>query len=144
MEDIEGLSNIELKGLILGRLRELGVDCDSIEIDVLKGPRIMLSGNVDYDSQRKLIKRTIVDTTGIADIIDELMVSPDLGEDLAEDERYPGNGSYDRDEEYMGTEDAFRSIEDGIPYIPPTSPTSQDFSETARRKRKRKNRGNTE
>ena len=43
----------------------------------------------------------------------------------------------DQDDESMGTEDAFRSVEDGIPYIPPSNPTYQESPGSKKRKKKK-------
>ena len=82
-----------------------------------------------------------MDVVGIDDIDDELVgiegVRGELEEELYEHEE---GDLYDEDDEYVGTEDVFRSVEDGVPYIPPTSPTFQEPAEDRKSKKKKKKR----
>ncbi|RKY42778.1 MAG: hypothetical protein DRP85_01855 [Candidatus Makaraimicrobium thalassicum] len=138
MENIEELSNEELRELILEQLKDRGIDTEAIEVEIIDGPRVALNGKVDSVSEQKMIRQTITDMVGIDDIIDELVVIQDIS-DCPEDEG-PREKSelYDQDKEYMGTEDAFQSVEDGVPYIPPTSPSYRESSKTVKwRKRPR-------
>ncbi len=143
MENIEGLSNEELKELILEHLREDGVDPETIEVEVQDGPRVILKGKVDSGTQHEMIKQIITDIVGVEDIIDEIMVIQGVDDDeiLEEDEEEEEKDVYDEDEEDTGTEDAFRAVEDGIPYIPPTNPSFQELPEKPRRRRKTKKKG---
>jgi len=47
-------------------------------------------------------------------------------------------GLYDEDEEVIGTEDVSKSIEDGIPYIPPTDPPQQSSPKDLKWKKRKK------
>ena len=137
MASIEGLSKEELKELILEEIRDLGLDPETIEVEILKGPKVVLRGKVDSGVERALIKQTIMDIVGIDEVIDELMAIRGADETPGEE----GQDKYDlyeQDEEFVGTEDPTRAVEDGIPYIPPTSPSFQEATEKPKRKRKPK------
>ncbi|MFC1548639.1 hypothetical protein ACFL5E_01615 [Candidatus Omnitrophota bacterium] len=139
MEDISGLSNSELKELILGRLGELGVEHELIIIEIKEGPKVILRGEVYTEGDRKMVVQSIIDDLGVDDVVDELIVLQEDYEDLeGKGEEEQEEDIYEQGEEYVGTEDVFRSIEDGIPYIPPTSPTYQESPETVKWKKKKK------
>ncbi|MGB2651523.1 MAG: BON domain-containing protein [Candidatus Omnitrophota bacterium] len=138
MGDIEGLSDRKLKELILRQLKELGVDLDVIKIKVEKGPRVSLRGEVYSDRERHMVLQTVIDTVGADAISDGLVVVHGLYDDIEEDGGYRGDGLTDQDEDFIGTEDVFQSIEDGIPYIPPTSPAYQKTTEKEEWKKRKK------
>ncbi|MDP8299996.1 MAG: hypothetical protein P9L88_08875 [Candidatus Tantalella remota] len=140
MANIEGLTKEEIKDLVIDELKGSAVDVGDIEIEVLDGPRIILKGTVDSIGEHYLVTETITGIVGIEDISDELIIinAPDDG---SEDDRCDDGGLMNRDDEEIGTEDAFQSMEDGIPYIPPTSPSykeSSEITEWKKKKRKRK------
>jgi len=138
MEKINGLSNEEIKEVILEYVKDLGVDTTVMEIKVVDGPGVILSGKVDSAQDHGAILATIMDVVGIDDIIDEMVVIQDPVSVLSEKDLCDEKASScDEDEEEGETEDVFQSVEDGIPYTPPTSPVYQEHSETVRwRKRK--------
>lgn len=142
MGDIEGLSKEEIKSLILDEMRDLGINTETVEVEVVDGPKVILKGKVDSTSEKGMIKQTIMDVVGIDDISDELVVIEDTEEDFEEDfSKEEDEESVEEpleEDEDIGTEDASQALEDGIPYIPPTSPTYQDSSSSIRRKRKKK------
>ncbi|MFH1552015.1 MAG: BON domain-containing protein [Candidatus Omnitrophota bacterium] len=138
MESVEGLSNEELKELILEQLGELGIDSETVDITIEDGPKVSLRGKVDSERERGMIKQTIMDVVGIDDIIDELVVIEGVNNGLEDEESSKGAELYDEDKEYMGSEDAFRAVEDGVPYIPPTNPSYQGSPETVKRKKQKR------
>jgi hypothetical protein len=138
MENIDRLSNEELRELILEQIKNLGVDLDAVEIEVINGPKVVLRGKVGSDSEREMIKQTIIDIVGIDDVVDELVVIQGVDDGLEDEESREESELRDQDEENMGTEDAFQSVEDGIPYIPPTSPTYQESPKKIRWKKRKK------
>jgi len=138
MENIEELSNEELRELILEQIKDLGIDLDTVEIVVTGGPKVILKGKVNSDSEREMIKQTIMDMVGIDDVIDELVVIQGVNDSSEDEESREESELYDEDEENIGTEDAFQSVEDGIPYIPPTSPTYQESPKKIKWKRQKK------
>jgi hypothetical protein len=138
MGNVNGLSKEELKAYILEQIRDLGIDVETIEVDIGDGPVIILRGKVDSASERGMINQTIMDLADIEEVIDELVVVQGVSEGL-EDQRFDEKASlYDEDEECVGTEDAFRSVADGVPYIPPSKPTYQGSSDNKKWKRKKK------
>ena len=138
MADTEGLTNEELRELVLEQLKNLGVDPDPIEIEIVDSVNIILRGKVDSESEREMIKQTMLDVLGVSAIIDDLVAICSENRDLLDTEEHEEGELYDEDEECIGTEDVFRSVEDGVPYIPPTSPTYQKSPETIKWKKKRK------
>lgn len=137
MANIEGLSKEEIKELIQEQLKELDVDSDSIEVDIVDGPKVVLSGKVESRGEREMIEEMLMDIVGVDDIVDELVIIDGGTVDDDDEDMYDDEDVYDEDEDSMGTEDAFQSIEDGIPYTPPTSPSYQESPGSSKRRRKR-------
>ena len=136
MENAEGLTNEDIRELIIGQLKSRGIDTELIVVVVSGGPRVTLKGDADSIREKGLIKQIIIDELGISDIKDELEVFDDAYGEL--DDHYGNEDAfYDEDNEYIGTEDVFRSVEDGIPYIPPTSASFED-PDKVRKRPKRK------
>ena len=138
MGDIEGLSKRELKNLILGQLKELGADLEMIRVEVEEGPRVSLRGEVYSERERRMILQTVIDSVGADAVVDGLVVMQGLYGDIEDDDSYREEGLSDQDDDFIGTEDVFRSIEDGIPYIPPTSPKYHDTTEADKWKKRKK------
>jgi hypothetical protein len=138
MANIEGLTNEEIKEIIVEQLKDVGMDVDSLEIDVKPGPEVVLSGKVESEGARYLAKKTIMDIVGIDELNDELVVI-DEPESLEEEDE--DGGLYNRDEDDELTEDPFKALEDGIPYIPPDRPSHDESSEdvTWKKRNKKKN-----
>jgi len=137
MGNIDGLTTEEIKELILDDLRDVDADVEGVEVEVSRGPVVVLKGKVDSEADREIIIETITDIVGVDDIRDEMIVIEDVEDlDAAESEE---EGVSDQEDKDVGTEDAFQSVEDGIPYIPPMRPTHRGPSETSRwKKRKRR------
>jgi hypothetical protein len=137
MANIEGLTKEEIKDLVIDELKSSAVDVEGIEIEVLDGPRIILKGTVDSIGEHYLVKETITDIVGIEDVSDELVImnAPDDG---SLDDMFEDGGLLNRDKEEIGTEDPFEAMEDGIPYIPPTSPSYKESPEITEWKKKKK------
>jgi hypothetical protein len=138
MEDVNGLTDEDIRELILEQLDEAGIAPGAVGIRVLKGSRVVVEGNVDSEMMRKIIIQTIQNATGIDNIVDEMIVADDEYESFDEGPRHEDYELYDEDNEYVGSEDMFRAVEDGVPYIPPTEPPSSESSEAFQRKKKRK------
>ena len=128
MKERKGIPPAELKRYILEHLDELGIDRDLVSVVVQKGPRVILKGEVSSIKVQKLIVETVRDVIGVDDVVNELIVVKDLYSDV----EYDKSGMYDEDEEVIGTEDMSRSIEDGIPYIPPMKPPSYESPQTVK------------
>lgn len=136
MASIDGLSNKELKELIVENLKEVGIDPDPIQIKIRKSSQVILRGTVDSSGEKALIMQTIKDVMGIDNISDGLIVLEGLDEDISENDTARGDEDtlFDEDNERIGTKDVFRSVEDGLPYIPPTT---LPFKESPRRRKRR-------
>ncbi len=137
VENIEGLSNEEIKELIIEQLKDIGVDTEAVEVEIEKGPSIVLRGTVESVADRYLIKKTIMDIDGIDDVQDELVV---MDEPEGLDDDYSEGGLLNNDGDDTMTEDAFEAMEDGIPYIPPDRPFRDEISEDPDWKKTRKKR----
>jgi len=137
MGNLEGLLKEELKELIVEQLEDAGVDIETIEVEIVDGPQVILRGKVDFGSERRMIKATIMDVVGIDDIVDELVVIRGVSDGTEDEARDPEAAPYDEDEEFVGTEDVFQSVEDGVPYIPPSNPTYRESPKNIRWKRKK-------
>lgn len=137
VDDIDGLMPGEIKELVEDQLRDIGIDMSSIELVVSEGPRIVVKGTVDSESDRYLITRTITDIDGIENVSDELLVTDPSEWDEDEGREVMG-GLFNQDDEDSITEDAFEAMEEGIPYTPPDRPFNGEASfEHDRIKKKR-------
>jgi len=132
-EDI--LSNDEIRGIILEHLEEMGKDPGNFEVRVMTGPQVLIRGEVSSEYERENIRNFITDAAGVDNIVDELVVSGDELEGDKDDDDYGEHEMYDADQEYVGTDDVFRSVEDGVPYIPPTTAS---FEEKKKKKKRKK------
>lgn len=139
MGDAKKLSNSELKNLIIEHLGDLGIEHELVNVEIKKGPKIVLSGEVYSESDKRIIIQTVKEDIGIEQVVDGLIVlQEEHGEpegDAEEEEDI-----YEQGEEYVGTEDIFRSMEDGIPYIPPSDPSYHRSYEELRWKKGKKKR----
>ena len=142
MGKINNLTNDQIKELITSELSDMGIGHATFKIQVVDGPKVLLDGEIESEHVRDVIAQAISDVTGIADIVDGLIVVRELEDPHFHDELYYHDDEiYDEDDEFIGTEDAFQSVEDGIPYIPPTGSASHDtYEELQKRERKRKKR----
>ena len=123
MSKNDNLSNKDLRELIIERLREIDIDTELIQIDVHDGSKVTLGGEADFSRERDLIIQTIFEIVWVEDIKDHMIIMED--EDYAfrlEGMELERSGDlFDEDNECIGTEDVFRAVEDGMPYIPPTT-----------------------
>jgi hypothetical protein len=144
MEEENGLSKEELQDLILEQLDEMGVAPGTIDVRVLKAPKVVLEGKVDSDAGRRFIVKAVQEIAGTNNVIDELIVAEEEYENYNGAGPRDGHELYDEDNEYVGSEDVFRAVEDGVPYIPPTSPPLKEYSdeqpERVRKKRRKPGR----
>lgn len=139
MHELEGLTNEEIKELIQEHLEDADVDVDAVEIEVTDGPRVTLGGKVDSEGAREVVKQVIIDMVGIEenDIEDELVVvrdESDHEEQMIPEEEDGSSEEYQEDD--LSTEDASQSLEEGIPYIPPTSLSTKSSLPEIKRRRK--------
>ena len=136
MNNTEGLTNEDIRELIVGQLKSHGIDAELVEVVVTKGPKVTLRGDVDSLREKELINQIIIDEVGISKIRNELEVFDDIYSDL--DDNYKDQDEFfDEDNEYIGTEDVFRSVEDGIPYIPPTTASFEEEEKSKKRRRRK-------
>ena len=140
MEDLEGLTNEEIKELIFEQLRDIGVHTDTIEVEVRKGPSVALKGTVESAAERYLIKKTVMDIDGIDDVLDDLVIMNEPEAESDDGEGVENGGLLNRDIDEEMTEDAFEAMEDGIPYIPPDRPLHDEMSNDTDWKKDRKKR----
>ncbi|MBF0252910.1 MAG: BON domain-containing protein [Candidatus Omnitrophica bacterium] len=120
--DIEGLTNKEIRACIITALEEKSIPHEMISISVVKGPKVMLSGEVYTEEHRSDIVDAVIDTTGLTKIINSIEI---IKQDSALDDEI-GSDVFDDDNDCMGTEDVSRAVEDGLPYIPPDDGWSFD------------------
>jgi len=136
MENIGRLSSFQLQQLIRGEIADLGVDHELLRIEVRKGPIAVISGEVYTRADKHTIIQTVADIVGEDCVVDRIEVADDLYDDSASAGYAPADGLYDSEDD-MGTNDIYRSIEDGIPYIPPDEPYEGAAGSARRWKRKR-------
>ena len=126
MENLYELSNEEIKGLVREDLEDLGVELESIDIEVEDESRVVLRGRADSRREKELIGEAVEEDLGADELVNELrVVRPDADEDDDDDDEDPDD-IRDGDNDTVGTQDLSRSVEDGIPYIPPVRRTFRE------------------
>ena len=135
MKKKTGLSEKEIRELILEQLNDREIEHELVDVEVLKGPRVVLDGEISQENIRKAIKQVIRESFNIEDITDKLSITHDLYHNDDEEESEEED-LYDEDKEIIGTEGVCRSVEDGIPYFPPTRAHFRETSRKSMRKRK--------
>jgi len=141
MEEFKGLSNKELKELIVERLTEAGINTRLIAMDVKKGKEVVVRGEVNSSDEKDVILGVLEEFIEPENVTEGLIVMEDIEKDFSDEDPYKEDDSdfYDEDNESMGTQDIFRSVEEGMPYIPPTRPSYTSGTESSRgKKRNRK------
>lgn len=129
MEEENELSREELRESILEQLDEMGIAPGTVEISVLKGFKVLVEGNIDSERGREFIIRAVKDIVGKNNVVDELIVTAGEYGGHGGSAPHEAHGLYDEDNEYVGSEDVFRAVEDGVPYIPPTDPSFMEYSD---------------
>lgn len=122
MEDLGALSSDNIKELLKEELEDLGVELSSIEIEAVGDFRVVLRGRAASHREKELIAQAVEDALGVDYIVNELAVAQDGPEPVAEEDDEEDEDIRDDDDDTVGTADLARSVEDGIPYIPPTRP----------------------
>jgi hypothetical protein len=123
MQNIEKLSDLQLKQLIMNELADAGLDHELISLKMRKGNRILVSGEVFDRSEEVLVVETISEIIGRENVVDELEVINDLREHERSCAEPPADGFYDTGVD-DGTCDIYKAMEEGIPYILPDSPAA--------------------
>jgi hypothetical protein len=151
IRDIDDLSDGEVRALVRDRLDDQrAFDPDDVEIAV-RDKVVRLSGRVGTEEEFRIIERVVSDVVGIARVQNNLVVDPirraespePIDEHLVDEDLHEGLllGDRPRPEnpeaehlhenlraELFGTTDVQQSIEAGIPWIPPESPTPEGVS----------------
>ncbi|MEO8946539.1 MAG: BON domain-containing protein [Gemmatimonadaceae bacterium] len=150
--DTEDLDPDELRRLVRETLRDnRSIDPLDITVHVRHG-KVILAGRVGTDSEKRIAERVVSDRIGLENVESQLMVdplrratSPEAADESVNDEEAHeglllGDAPRQRtdssehlashaDDELFGTVDRTEAIEDGIPWIPPESPTPEGTDE---------------
>jgi hypothetical protein len=148
--DFENMSDDEIYDVVVQQLREYpAIDEGWIEVQVKEG-RVTLGGRVGTDAEKQIAEKVVVDTLGIANFSNELVVSeavrgdvPEAADDAAAYEAEfdghlgePGGQQSDTaehlaedlDKQMYGTRDVGEAIEEGATYIPPDRPMADGYN----------------
>jgi hypothetical protein len=152
--DTENLDPEELKRLVRETLRD-NRSIDPLDITVhVRGNKVILAGRVGTDTEKRIAERVVGDRIGLTHVESQLVVDPlrralspeAADESVADEEQHEGLllGDASREhtdtsehlaphseDELLGTVDRTESIEEGIPWIPPESPTPEGTDESA-------------
>ena len=152
--DAENLDPGELKRLVRETLRD-NQSIDPLDIDVhVRNGKVILAGRVGTDAEKRIAERVVADRIGLTNVESQLVVDPlrralnpeAADESVATDEQHEGlllGGASSEhsdtsehlaahaEDELLGTVDRTEAIEDGIPWIPPESPTPEGTDEAA-------------
>ena len=148
MDDLDDLSDAELRSLVRDRLAEhRGLDDSDISVSV-RDRVVELSGRVGTEGERRVAERVITDLIGIPTVQNDIVVdslrraeSPEAADDSAlDDEDHAGLLLGDRpvplsreaehlqedlDGRLFGTSDVGNAIQNGTTWNPPMSPTQE-------------------
>ena len=148
IHNIEGLDDRELRDLVREQLSAHGaLDIDDITVSVTDGA-LSLTGRVGTDGERRVADHVLTDVLGIQDFTNDLVVDPlrraisstDIDENLADEELRAGTLLGDRavpltdesqhladapESDLYGTSDLNVSLEQGVSWSPPDSPTPE-------------------
>jgi len=155
LHDIENLSDRELRDLVREHLEaSTAIDIDDITVRVEDG-MVILEGRVGDAGEEQVAEHVLTDVLGLTKFRNELVSDPirraespmAIDDHLADEDRHEGLLLGDRavsltdesqhladspETESEGTTDVGRSIEGGVPWIPPESPTPEGLSRDAR------------
>ncbi len=150
--DVDNLDPDELRHLVHETLRtNRSIDPSEIAVHVQSG-KVILAGRVGTDSEKRIAERVVGDRIGLTNVESRLVVDPlhravsseAADENVSEEEQNEGLllGDAPRshtdtadhlashaDGDLFGTVDRTEAIEDGIPWIPPESPTPEGTDE---------------
>jgi len=154
-EDIfntEDMDPNELRRLVRETLRDnRSIDPLDITVHVRHG-KVILAGRVGTDTEKRIAERVVGDRIGLTNVESQLVVDPNrratspeaADENVNDEQRHEGlllgdaprshTDSADHlathaEDELLGTVDRTEAIEDGIPWIPPESPTPEGTDE---------------
>jgi hypothetical protein len=152
--DTEDLNPEELKRLVRETLRD-NRSIDPLDINVhVRGDKVILTGRVGTEVEKRIAERVVGDRIGLVNVESQLVVdelrraqSPEaIDEHLADEEDHEGLLLGDRppsqsdttvhlrddeEAEYYGTVDRMEATEEGVPWIPPESPTPEGTGDRA-------------
>lgn len=150
--DTEDLDSNELRRLVRETLRDnRSIDPLDITVRVHDG-NVILAGRVGTDVEKRIAERVVADRIGLTNVESQLIVDPlrratspeAADENVSDEEQHEGlllgdaprshTDSSDHladhaENEALGTVDRTEAIEDGIPWIPPESPTPEGTDE---------------
>jgi BON domain-containing protein len=150
--DTEDLDPDELRRLVRETLRDnRSIDPLDINVHVRKG-KVILAGRVGTDAEKRIAERVVGDRIGLTNVESQLVVdplrratSPEAADENVTDEQLheglllgdaPRSQSDSAshlaehaEDEMLGTVDRTEAIEEGIPWIPPESPTPEGTDE---------------
>ena len=148
IDDIEDLSDEELRGLVRDRLAEhRALDIHDISVVVHDGV-VALNGRVGTEGERRVADHILTDVIGLETVRNNLVVdalrraeSPEAAdESIVDDEEHSGLLLGDRevplspeaehleedlDARLFGTTDVRNAIENGMSWTPPSMPTQE-------------------
>ncbi|MBI3301298.1 MAG: TraR/DksA family transcriptional regulator [Deltaproteobacteria bacterium] len=123
--DLSLLSDWELAEVIHEQVRADGrVDMDELRL-VCRHGVVHLEGALPSEAEHSILRQVITDELGLEEIVDHVRVAELLWE---REERTKAVPSEERLQgvEPSGTEDIVESLEEGIDYVPPISPTPEE------------------
>lgn len=123
--DLRLLSDLELEAVVRDRVKEDGrVDMEELRI-VCRHGVVHLGGSLPSEAEHSILQQLITDVLGLEEIVDHLQIKEVLWqrEDRSKATR---TEEYPPGEQPSSTEDIVESLEEGIDYEPPVSPTPEE------------------
>jgi RNA polymerase-binding protein DksA len=123
--DLRLLSDRELAAYVREQVRQDGrVDLEELRL-VCRHGVVHLEGALPSEAEHSMLLQLLTDVLGLAEIVDHLQVQELLWEREERAKTAPAAEPFPRREPY-GTEDIVESVEEGIEYVPPVSPTPEE------------------
>lgn len=140
-----GAINKDQLEFLIEKIEESDIAHDYAEIEVTEDKTILLTGEIYSEHERRKLKELLMEHTDAEEIDDEDLIIIESGDvnpaDIEDDDEYVSDEISPLKEDFAGTEDVYRSLEDGIPYIPPVENPEENahISKNSWLKKKRKN-----
>lgn len=116
-------SSKEVEKFIKTKLKENGIYPELLRVKIEDVSKVILQGEVESWETKYVVYQIVSDMLDSYDVIDEMDVFEGAYGCFDDNE----DEMLDEDRESVGTEDVFRSVEEGMPYIPPSIPSYRIF-----------------
>jgi DnaK suppressor protein len=123
--DLSLFSDQELEEYVREQVREDGrIDIDELRI-VCRHGVVHLEGALPSEAEHSMLLQLLADVLGLEEIVDHVQIQEVLWEREERFKAEPKTEPFPARESF-GTEDIIESVEEGVDYVPPISPTPEE------------------